>query len=147
MAAEIGRAAALGDRLEAGLPDRATCLLPRVIGMREQRRAGEDHRHRVRYVLAKERRSRAVRGLGHQRGRGVVVAERDEQRLRAGDRSEEREHEIGENVAVAVQGRNHQRLARVGDQQRERRVDQLGLVLHVGWRAAAASISSFSIPS
>ncbi len=90
----------------------------------------EDHRHRVRDVLALERRCRAVRRLGHQRGRSVdaVVAERDEQRLGAGDRAEQRQHEVGEDVAVAVERGDHHRRAARGDQEGERRVDQLRLV-------------------
>ena len=80
MPGEIGRADSLGDRLQRRLADRASGgLALLVVGMREQRGRGEDHRHRVRDVLALERRRRPVRGLGHQRGRLVdIVSERDE---------------------------------------------------------------------
>src|SRR5215210_1241026 len=55
MAAEVGRSHPLRYRLEAGLANRATGLLPGLVGVREERGAGEDHRHRVRDVLAEER--------------------------------------------------------------------------------------------
>ena len=43
-----------------------------VVGVGEQRRRGEDHRHRVGDVLALQRRRRAVRRLRHQRRRHVT---------------------------------------------------------------------------
>jgi hypothetical protein len=73
-----------------------------------------------------------VRGFGHQRLRLEVFFERNQQRFRARDRAEERKHEIGQDVAVAIERRNHQRVAGRGDQQRERCVDELRLVLHIG---------------
>src|ERR671936_771107 len=45
--AEVGGAAALRDRLQARLADGARRLLCLVARMRQQRRAREDHRHRV----------------------------------------------------------------------------------------------------
>ena len=73
-----------------------------------------------------------MRGLGEHDGRLEVVAEADQQRFRAGDRAEERQHEVGEDVAVAVQRRDHERIAAGRDQQREGGVDQLRLVRHLG---------------
>ena len=70
--------------------------------------------------------------LRHQRARNVVVVESDEQRLGAGDRAEERQHEVGKDVAVAVERRDDHRRAARGDQKRERRVDQLRLVRNIG---------------
>ena len=117
------------DGLERRLADRpsgrARVL---VVDVGEERGGGEDHRHRVRDVLALERGRRAVRGLGHERARRVVLVERDEQGLRACDRAEQGEHEVGEDVSVAVQRRDDERLARRSDQERERRVDELRLV-------------------
>ena len=75
----------------------------------------------------------SVRGLRHQRGRIEIRAlERDEQRLGARDRAVERQDEVGEDVAVAVQSRDHERLGGRGDEEGEGRVDQLRLVRHVG---------------
>ena len=73
-----------------------------------------------------------MRGLGHERARRVVLVEGDEQRLGAGDRAEEREDEVGEDVAVPVQRRDDERLAGGPDQEGERRVDQLRLVRDLG---------------
>ncbi len=73
-----------------------------------------------------------MRGFRHDRRRLEVVLERDEQRLRSGDRAEERQDEVGENVAVAVERGNDERLARRREQQRERRVDQLRFVRDFG---------------
>ena len=88
--AEVGRPDAAGDRLEAPFANRpAGGLRPLVVGVTEEGRAGEDHRHRVGDVLAEERRRGAVRRLGHQRGRNVVVTERDEHRLGSRDRAEQ----------------------------------------------------------
>ena len=61
----------------------------------------------------------------------VVVAECDDERLGAGDRAEQRQHEVGEDVSVAVQGRDHHRIAARGQKEGERRVDQLWLVRDV----------------
>ena len=94
----------------------------------EERGAREDHGHRVRHVLPVERRRSPVRGLGHEGARRVVVVERDEQRLGARDRAEERQDEVGEDVAIAIEGRDDERVARGADQEREGRVDQLWLV-------------------
>ena len=133
--AQVGRADALGDRLERGLADRATGLLAFA-----RRRVCASSAAAARIIaigfatsLPCERRSGAVRGLGHQGGRSVdaLVAERDEQRLRAGDRAEQRQHEIGKDVAVAVERRDHHRCAARRDEKRERRVDQLRLVRDV----------------
>jgi len=73
-----------------------------------------------------------VRGLGHERARDVVVPEGDEQRFGPRDGAEERQHQVGEDVAVAVERRDHHRGSARGDQERERRVDELWLVRHVG---------------
>ncbi len=70
VAAEIGRAHARCDRFEARFADRTADVLRTVVGVCEQRRAREDHRHRVRDVLAVERRRGAVRGFGHAAPRG-----------------------------------------------------------------------------
>src|ERR671930_1424038 len=132
VAAEVGGADAVRDRLETRLADRAACLLRLLVGVGEERRAGEDHRHRVRDVLALERGRGAVRRLGHDRARDEVAVERDEERLRAGDRAEQGEYEVGEDVAVAVQRRDDERRAARGDEEREGGVDELRLVLHGG---------------
>ena len=50
--------------------------------------------------------------LRHHRVRLEIVGERDEQRLGAGDRAEERQNEIGEDVTVAVQGGDAQQVGR-----------------------------------
>src|SRR3954454_11256093 len=67
MPAEVGSAGARRDRLEAGLTDRATGALGLVTCVREERRAREDHRHRVRDVLPPQGRCSPVGGLGHDR--------------------------------------------------------------------------------
>src|SRR5207244_9068832 len=54
--AEVGGADAVRDRLEARLANRPAGLLRLLVAVGEERRAGEDHRHRVRDVLAPERR-------------------------------------------------------------------------------------------
>src|SRR5919197_915772 len=94
VAAEVGGAHAVRDRLEARLADRAADPLRFLVAVGEERRAGEDHRHRVRDVLALERRRGAVRRLRHDRARDEVAAR--------------------------------------GDEEREGRVDELRLVLHLG---------------
>ena len=129
--AQVGGADSLRYRLESRLADRPSGLLALlVLRVREERGRGEDHRHRVRDVLALERGRGAVGCLGHQGGGtvGPLVAERDEEGLRSGDRAEQRQDEVGENVAVAVERGNHHRRAARRDQERERRVDQLRLV-------------------
>ena len=70
---------------------------------------------------------------------GIVVAECDEQRLRARDRPEEGEDEVGEDVAVAVERRDDERVAGGRDQERERRVDELRLVGH-RWMALGGGV-------
>jgi hypothetical protein len=133
LAAEVGRPDSVGYRLETRLTEGAPgCLRGLVLGVGEQRRAGEDHRHRVRDVLSLERGGRAVGCLRHERARHVVLAERDQQRLGAGDGAEEREHEVGEDVSVAVERRNHHRRATGRNEEREGRVDELRLVRHLG---------------
>ena len=110
MAAEICRPHPAGDSLEAGLADRSSRVLTLdVVRVPEEGRAGEDHRHRVRDVLAEEGGSGTVGRLGHQRRRHVVVPESDEHRLGAGDRAKERQDEVGEDVTVAVECGNHHR--------------------------------------
>ena len=88
-----------------------------------------------------------MRGLGHDDVRLEVVVEGDEQRLGAGDRAEQRQHEVGEDVAVAVQRRDDQRVARGGDSSAKVASISCGSYGTSGWRSAAASISSLSIPS
>ena len=106
---------------------------PELAGVVEHRRAGEDHRHRVGDVLAQQRRRGAVRGLGHH-GLGVVVlVEREQHRLGARDRAEHRHHEVGEAVAVAVEGGDHERrVGRAADQAGVGGVDQHRGVGHLG---------------
>src|SRR5919108_285991 len=128
VAAEVGGADPLRDRLQARLPDRATDLLGALVRVGEERRAGKDHRHRVRHVLPEERRRGAVRRLGHHGARDEVLVEGDEERLRAGDRAEQRQDEVGEDVAVAVQRRDDERRAGRGDEEGEGGVDELRLV-------------------
>ena len=95
----------------------------------EQRRGGEDHRHRVGEVLALERGRRAVRRLGHRGARAQLVVEGEQHRLGAGDRAEQRQDEVGEQVAVAVEARDHQRPGGgAGDEPGEGGVDQHRLV-------------------
>src|SRR5207253_4419888 len=65
VAAEVGRPHAVRDRLETRLADRAADLLCLLVAVGEEGRAGEDHRHRVRDVLALKRRRGPVRRLGH----------------------------------------------------------------------------------
>ena len=85
----------------------------------------------------------AISARGH-----VVVVERDEQRLRAGDRAEERQHEVGEDVAVAVERRDDERRAgRARAAARTSRRSAAARTARPGWRSAAASISSLSMPS
>src|SRR5205085_2636608 len=52
-------------------------------------------------------------------------------RLGPRDRAEERQHEVGEDVAVAIERRDDERIAGRREQERERRVDQLWLVRHL----------------
>ena len=56
------------------------------------------------------RRRGAVGRLGHGHGRPQVVVEGQQHRLGAGDRAEQGQHQVGQAVAVAVEGRDHQRL-------------------------------------
>lgn len=49
-----------------------------------------------------------MRRLGHRHGGHQLVVEGEEHRLGPGDRAEQREDEIGEAVAVAVEGRGHE---------------------------------------
>ena len=112
---------------------RAGLAAPRSSSVvREQRRAGEDHRHRVRDVLALERRRRPVRGLGHQRAparsrrrtrRAATPSRRSSRRAAARGRRGCRRRG---SAPGSPSGRPSRR------QQRERRVDQLRLVAHVG---------------
>ena len=148
MPAQIGGTGPGRHRLETGLANRPAGR-PRllVVDVGQERGAGEDHGHRIRHVLPLERGRRPVRRLRHERTRRVVVVEGDEEGLRAGDRAEQGEDEVGEDVAVAVERGDHERLSGRADQEREGRVDELRLVLDLGCRRAAASISSFSIPS
>ena len=69
-------------------------------------------------------------GLGHHRPRHQALVQGDHQRLGTGNRPEEREHEVGEDVAVTIERGDHERVAARRQQERERRVDQLGLVSH-----------------
>ena len=134
VAAEIGGADAVGDGLEAGLADRAPGRLRACSSSACESSAAPARIIAIGFAtsLPSSDGRGPVRGLGHERVRHVVVAERDEQRLRACDRAEERQHEVGEDVAVAVQRRDDHRRAARRDEQRERRVDQLRLVRHVG---------------
>src|SRR5262249_11892612 len=52
--AEVGRPHARSHSLETGFADRAADSLRVVLAVREKGSAGEDHRHRVRDVLAAE---------------------------------------------------------------------------------------------
>ena len=133
MAAQVCCAYPACDGLEARFADRPAARLCLLVGhMGQQGGAGEDHRQRIGDVLPVERGRRAVRRLGHDRLRAVVVVEGDDERLGSRDRAEERQHEIAQNVAVAVERRNHERIAGRCEQQRERRVDELRLVGDVG---------------
>ncbi len=72
MASQVGRAHARGARLQHGLVDRPRRPLELGAvrrGVLQDRGARQDHRHRVREVLALQRRRGAVRRLGHGDGR------------------------------------------------------------------------------
>ena len=79
MTAEVGRANALRNGLQARLTDRPSRGLAGVgLRVREECGAREDHRHRIRDVLALERGRRPVRGLVytvnlHHNGPGKLV--------------------------------------------------------------------------
>ncbi len=127
VAAQVGGTRSFRDGFEAGLADRPRGLVATgEVG--EQGGGGEDHRHRVRHVLAPERRCRPVGSLGEHDAGHVVVPERDDERLGACDRSEEGQDEVGEDVAVAVERRDHERIAARREQQGEGGVNQLRLV-------------------
>src|SRR6266850_3365620 len=132
MAAQIGRPDAVGHGLQRGLVDRSGCLA-RLIALHipEQRGDGQDHRHRVGDVLALQRGCGPVRRLGHGHGDGARVVEREQDGFRAGDGSEHLQDEVGQGVPVAVESRNHERLAGRGEQQRVGGVDELRVVLNV----------------
>ncbi len=119
-----------GHRFEDRLVDRARLRLGlRVV---KKRRDRKDHRHRIRDVLAEESGRGAVWRLGHRGGRLEVLVEREQHRLGARDRAEERQHEVREEVAVAIEAWDHERLGRRSrHESRERRVDQDRLVVDV----------------
>ena len=52
-----------------------------------------------------------MRRLGHHRPRLELLVQCDQHRLGPRDRAEQRQHEVGEDVAVPVQRRNHERVA------------------------------------
>ena len=112
MAAEIDRLGTRRRGLEHRLVDRARGALGALValgrGVAEHGAAGEQHRHRVREVLAHQRGRGAVRGLGHRDVDAVVLVEAQEHRLGARDRPEHRQHEIAQAVAVSIQCGNHQ---------------------------------------
>ena len=82
----------------------------------DHRRRGRGRRHRPAAWPSDWRRScpqrrrGAVGRLGHGHRRPQVVVEGQQDRLGAGDRAEEGEHEVREAVAVAVEGRDDERL-------------------------------------
>ena len=55
------------------------------------------------------------------------ILETDEERLASGQGPEEGQHQVGEDVAIAVEGRYHQGVV-TGQHQGEGSVDQVGLV-------------------
>ena len=73
-----------------------------------------------------------MRRFSHECAGRVVLVERDEQGLGTGDRPEEREDEVREDVAVPVEGGDHERVSRRADEKGEGRVDQLWFVGNVG---------------
>ena len=74
-----------------------------------------------------------MRRLGHHhRGDERILAETEEQRLGAGDAAEERQHQIAQAIAVAVQRGDDKGVAGTAEEQRIGRVDQLGLVVDLG---------------
>ncbi len=137
MAAEVGRLDPGADRLERGVVDRprrpVRARSALISGMPEHRSAGEDHRQRVREVLAHQRGRRAVRRLGHRHSRVVVLVEREQHRLGAGDRAEHRQDEIGQAVPIAIERRDHEwRVGRARQEAGVGGVDQHRLVGDVG---------------
>ncbi len=74
-----------------------------------------------------------MRRLGHRHVDGEVVVEREQDRLRAGDRAEHRHHEVRQAVAVPVEGRDHQRCVRgAAEKAGVRGVDQHRLIRDLG---------------
>ncbi len=137
MTAEIGSADTVGRRLEDGLVDRARAAfasrVPRLGCVVEDGGPAEQHRHRVRDVLAEERRRGAVRRLGHRDRRLVSLVEGEQHALGAGDRPEHGHDEVREAVPVAVErGHDQRMLAGPGDQARVGGVDQHRPVGDVG---------------
>ena len=136
VAAEVGGADAVGDRLERtprGSRATACCAsLARVVRAAPRRRGSSPSGWRRSCPAS----AGAVPcgGLGHQR-----TSARSRRRSATssdsapGDRAEQRQHEVGEDVAVAVQRRDHERRRRRAPiEQREGRVDQLRLVGDLG---------------
>ena len=102
-------------------------------GVVEDRGAGQQHRHGVGDVLAHQRGRGPVRSLRHGHDGLQVVVERQQDGLGAGDGAEEGQHQVREAVAVAVQGRDHQRAgARLGEEAGVGGVDQRRAVRDVG---------------
>ena len=104
----------------------------------QEGRGGEDHGQGVGHVLPLQARRRAVRGLGHGHLHAPVLAEGEDHRLRAGDGAEHLHHQVGEAVAVAVEGRDDHGVPRLVEQQGVEGVDQHRLVAHVRVRRGGA---------
>ena len=106
----------------------------RVVGahIAQQRRPGQDHRHRVGHVFPLEA-GRGAMWRFREGGLDIeMLIETEDDGFRPGDGAEHLEHEIAEDVAIAVERGDHQRLAGRFQQQRHCGVDQLWLVAHLG---------------
>jgi len=84
----------------------------------------------------------AVRGLRHDRSRLEIVLEGNEERLGPGDRAEQRQHEVGEDVASRFSAGMTR--GSPADEMRSANVASIscGSYATSGCRSAAASISS-----
>ena len=112
MPAQIAGRDAVADRFERRLVDRARCVgRAAFVDKRQQRRDGEDHRHRVGDVLPEQARCGPVRCFGHHDVGLHVGAKGHQRRFRTGDRAEQLHDEVREAVAVAIERRDDQRIA------------------------------------
>src|SRR5215204_1246523 len=130
--AEVGGLHAVEDGLEGRLVDSARHPT-RVLFVEEREEGGscQDHCHRVGYVLALQRRSRAVRSLRHDRLGILLLVERDQERLGPRYGAEHLHHEVRDAVAIPVEGGDNEGLAVSGQEQRVGGVYELGVVADV----------------
>ena len=147
MAAEIGRAHSLGDCLESRLAHCAGSVVA-ALDVTEQRRA----RRIIAIGLATFfPSSDGAVPWAASAMTTVSFSGSSSSKATSSDSAPaiepKRKHEVGQDVAVAIQRRNHERIARRDDQQGKVASISCGSYGTSGWRPAAASISSFSIPS